>query len=486
MRHARRAVLILVAAACASQMPAAAPRDIGVSGPEPKAPAATHPWSVYALLIGVSKYDSNVPLSYCHRDVVQLSRLMVAMGVKPQNIVVMYDGHPDPKLQPTRGNVLAQMDALYGKTVDGVFQPGPAGAKGADVWFVFTGHGVYDTGKKASVLLPQDAPNLGKQPKEALASALPVHEIGSRLSALHDARARLMFIDACRTVRREDRVAFTEAIDNLPKNLWVFSSCKPGQQSIEDPLIRHGVFSANLINVLRGGSLSYTALTSQIEPTQLGPLLQSGVQEYMELLKRLNEKDKARFEQQPTARLDANREITRLGLFEPFAFRNSANMARAARADRRRQVRVAAERAGSGGARRVPPARGAVRPRPQAVPVPGRPPAGPVAAVPGSDRGDATPVRAGEGQDEEPQPLPEGRAGRGGAGREQGGRLLPRSAGRVGHVVRRQPVLRRPDRAGEQRVGREELPGAIPAPDRGGVGVRVPRRSRRRWRWATT
>lgn len=198
----------------------------------------------HALLIGVNDYAFINDLYYCRRDMQSLRERLIAAGFPPKNVTLLRDGSEESKYQPLKTNIERELDAM----IDA--------AKPGDLMLVaFSGHGVHLDG--TSYLCPIEA-QLDK-PGETLVSLEHVYR---RLNSCSSGQ-KLLIIDACRNDPRlggeksiskptRDIDAFSRSLESPPEGILVFASCKPGQVSVEDENIRHGVFMHFVMKGLEG------------------------------------------------------------------------------------------------------------------------------------------------------------------------------------------------------------------------------------------
>jgi len=197
-----------------------------------------------AILVGVNDYAELSDLRYSERDILLLRDRLVAAGFPAANVVVLSDRAEAGALRPFKANVQEQLRAMLG-------------AAGPDdlVVFAFSGHGLEWQG--ASYLCPIEA-----RLDDPRATLLSLEELYQGLSAAK-ARQKVMLIDACRgdpqpggqkaLVRATDSLAaFARSLSAAPQGLIVVSSCTPGQVSIEDDALGHGVFMYFVLRGLEG------------------------------------------------------------------------------------------------------------------------------------------------------------------------------------------------------------------------------------------
>ena len=85
----------------------------------------------YALLVGCNYLNvKGCTLNGCIDDIVNMSAALQRMGYLQENIVMLRDDKKEPKLLPTRANILQQLQSLVEKS-----------ANAEEIWFHYSGHG---------------------------------------------------------------------------------------------------------------------------------------------------------------------------------------------------------------------------------------------------------------------------------------------------------------------------------------------------------
>jgi molecular chaperone DnaK len=103
------------------------------------------------FVIGCSHYDDHdiANLTYAHQDASRFEDVLRSTwGFGDEEIISFYDGHADPRLAPTRANILRQISR------------GPRLSDGVAIdllVFFFSGHGFRSTLNDADYLLTQDS-----------------------------------------------------------------------------------------------------------------------------------------------------------------------------------------------------------------------------------------------------------------------------------------------------------------------------------------
>jgi len=197
-----------------------------------------------ALLIGVNDYAFINDLYYCGRDIQSLRDRLIAAGFPPDKVTLLRDGSEESRYQPLKTNIERELDLMIDT------------AKPGDLLLVaFSGHGVHleDT----SYLCPIEARL--KNPQQTLVSLEHVY----RQLASCPGGQKVLLVDACRNDPRpggeksiskptENLDAFARSLESPPEGILVFTSCEPGQVSVEDEDLRHGVFMHFVLEGLEG------------------------------------------------------------------------------------------------------------------------------------------------------------------------------------------------------------------------------------------
>lgn len=197
-----------------------------------------------ALLIGVNNYAHINRLFYCGSDMLDLQKRLVEAGFPASQVTLLCDLARDPKDRPLRANIEHELDALLRNA-----------AKGDLVLVAFSGHGVHLGG--TSYLCPLEAQL--EQPRQTMIS---LEDVYTRLHKCQAAQ-KLLLVDACRNdphpggEKRPDKptdsqTGFSRTLEKPPEGILLLTSCMPGQVSVEDEDVRHGVFMNYLLRGLDG------------------------------------------------------------------------------------------------------------------------------------------------------------------------------------------------------------------------------------------
>ena len=195
----------------------------------------------YALLIGVNQYAKPIQsLRYCVNDMELLADCIQKLGVPKENIILVTDNSSVDRI-PTGAVIRRQIENITKLMEDN------------DQLFVaFSGHGALVDGK--SYLCPSDT-NL--KDKNSIVSRDWVFEQLEKCKA----KQKIFIVDACR-----DELSFgggkslgsartlNDPIGADSHGFVLMASCKPQQQSWEDPDLKHGVFTYFLVEGLSGAA----------------------------------------------------------------------------------------------------------------------------------------------------------------------------------------------------------------------------------------
>ena len=179
----------------------------------------------YALLIGVRKYDPNElrSLPYAEADVVELSKVLLASGYRPENVVVMTQsvGAEDTRYLPLGANIRKELKLLLKDRTD------------ADTLLVaFAGHGVQYQGQDDSYFCPLDA---------RLADASTLVPLADVYKELEQSKAglKVLLVDACRNDPRSDNARAADKVKlesvtrpqrSLPAESWPCSAARAARR----------------------------------------------------------------------------------------------------------------------------------------------------------------------------------------------------------------------------------------------------------------
>ncbi|HQU45660.1 MAG TPA: SUMF1/EgtB/PvdO family nonheme iron enzyme, partial [Pirellulales bacterium] len=194
----------------------------------------------WALLIAVNDYEGLDDLQCPAADMHALREELVAQGFPPRQVFLMDDAAKKNVDRPFRANIQRQLEQVLGMA-----------EKDDLVLVAFSGHGVYLD--KTSWLCPLEA---RLDETDTLVSLDSVYQ---RLAKCKGAM-KLLLVDACRDEPRlpgrksagGPDVTSQFGIERPPRGILQMSSCAPGQVSMEDRELGHGVFMHYIIAGLRG------------------------------------------------------------------------------------------------------------------------------------------------------------------------------------------------------------------------------------------
>ena len=198
----------------------------------------------YALLVGVDTYldkEHFEKLAYAEADVELIrEKLIKVLKFRPEDITVLTT-RSGIENTPLRDQIGEKLQSIVEKT-----------ERGDVVIFMFAGHGFEKDGN--AWLCPVD----GKYDR-AEDTMLLVEELMKILNR-SEATLKLMVLDACRenrTLRRGgDKITPYQTIENPPKGLYLYQSCKSGEYAHQDPSLEHGIFSYYLAESFEKGDLN--------------------------------------------------------------------------------------------------------------------------------------------------------------------------------------------------------------------------------------
>lgn len=189
----------------------------------------------YAVVVGVETYPGGIPQApFADRDARSVYRHLVALGVPPDHIRLLFDG------LATRGGIDASLRWLS-KNV----------TKRSTVYFYYSGHGVPGA-KGESDLAP-----FGVLPEDLADTAYPLSRLVKRLSRSGAAQT-LVILDACfsgagpRSLLLSRRPVFVRREAPAVSSVIVLAASGPDQESRVFPAKRHGLLTYYLLRGLNG------------------------------------------------------------------------------------------------------------------------------------------------------------------------------------------------------------------------------------------
>ena len=209
-----------------------------------------------AVLVGVNDYERLKDLNFCEEDVRGLRDQLIKMGFRRDTIKCLTTGDPDPAYRPNYRNISERLNAVFsGLDKDSVLVIALSGHGGS---FEFRERSGEES--KASFYCPQDA-----RIHDPRGTMIPVKSIYDRLEKC-PARFKMLLVDACRDPHiapsgartaideAKSMAGFAKSLSDgiLPKGTLALVSCTSGEQSYEDPQLKHGIFMHYLLEGLAG------------------------------------------------------------------------------------------------------------------------------------------------------------------------------------------------------------------------------------------
>lgn len=197
-----------------------------------------------AVLIAVNEYAGLQQLAYCGRDMQELRQRLMAAGFAAADVVLLHDRAEAGRLRPLKANIQRALDeSIEASRVEDTLV------------VAFSGHGVHLDG--SSYLCPLESRLADPQ-----ATMIPLDTLYRKLEGCR-ARQKVLLVDACRNDPRpggerspqkpsEAVDRFSTSLQRPPEGLLVLTSCRPGQVSVEDEDLRHGVFMYHILLGLEG------------------------------------------------------------------------------------------------------------------------------------------------------------------------------------------------------------------------------------------
>jgi len=247
--------------------------------------AATPQYTKYALVIGVTDYDTCAPLHVCNTDARDFARLLKNRLGFDKVVLMTDDPGTSPQLRPTQRHINIALRSLYDAIIPGK----------SEVVFYFSGHGTrgHDAdGVDTDWLAPEDG-----DPDHIATSCINYSAIRERLDALGPHRA-LLVTDACRNLLGSKGMEPNEFgtglhMGKLGPEVAELQSCRAKQISLEgDPSdFNESVFTHFLILGLSGTQGAVDTRTHAVTFDSLKEYLRSSVQAYAALRKRTQTPD---------------------------------------------------------------------------------------------------------------------------------------------------------------------------------------------------
>jgi len=192
----------------------------------------------WAIAVGINHYEFFQPLHYAQQDAQAIWQFLVAeAGVLPEHCILLTETSPavwGHSTYPDRATIWSWLEHVTAQ-----IQPGDT------FWYFFSGYGVSWEGK--DYLVPIDG-----DPAAIASSAIPVEAVLTRLS-LFAAATILLLLDINRNegALSHEMAGFQTADLSQQFGIPTILSCQPGQFSRETGDLRHGFFTAALLESLR-------------------------------------------------------------------------------------------------------------------------------------------------------------------------------------------------------------------------------------------
>lgn len=199
----------------------------------------------YALLVAGADYDPKElhPLKYTQHDILALYEALLDSGCNKEHIVLMHDRQTKNYLPESR-KIRTQLDLLLSR-----LEPEDS------LLVALAGHGIQFAGNEHNYFCPVDAQ---LQDKSTLISLDEVYSLMEKCRA----NRKLLLVDACRNdpqsaLARSRVEVKLESVTrpqaaSVPKGIVALFSCSAGEQSFEDPELKHGIFFYHVLEGLRG------------------------------------------------------------------------------------------------------------------------------------------------------------------------------------------------------------------------------------------
>ncbi|MDB5102055.1 MAG: hypothetical protein JWM80_6476 [Cyanobacteria bacterium RYN_339] len=239
-RAAPTSVDRVVEATAPSVAPAPEEDDLAIKGPA----AAPNP-NAFAVVIGIERYNGQLPeATYARRDAAAFRGFCErALGVPRENAIVLTDE------QATGGNIRTALEGQLARWVE---------KDKSDLYVYFAGHGAPDAATKSAFLVPFDG-----NPSYPSTSCYSLATAYDALARLH-ARSVTVMLDSCfsgqsnRTDQARPLVAnlrplFIETnAEAVPAGLTVFAAAAGSQTSTGYAAKHHGLFTYFMLKGLQG------------------------------------------------------------------------------------------------------------------------------------------------------------------------------------------------------------------------------------------
>lgn len=214
----------------------------------------------YAFLVGVSDYDEKElnRLPFARADILAFRNVLIQSGFPAENIVTMVDdltalpkSTPAGRFLPEREKIQKELSILL-----------PSLDVDDTVIIALAGHGVQFKGDNEPYFCPANAQLADRNTLISLSSLYDQLKYDAQTMQGCKARQRLLIVDACRNDPRTHiaRSAGSPELESvsrpqmasLPEGVVALFSCAEGQQALEHPPLKHGIFFYHVLEAWQG------------------------------------------------------------------------------------------------------------------------------------------------------------------------------------------------------------------------------------------
>ena len=192
---------------------------------------------IKALIIGINEYIDSSGLSYAVNDATAVSDSL--KDIYEKGIILLTD-EQEKRFTPLANNIISniQLISQNAHETDNIF-------------FYFAGHGKEVDGEP--VLLPSDY-----RDEIGLKAAIKIEDIKAEFEK-SKAKFKLLLLDSCHSGAVKGRGdignmtrSMYESISDIPEGFAIISACSLDQRSYEDEKLKHGVFTHQLLEGIKG------------------------------------------------------------------------------------------------------------------------------------------------------------------------------------------------------------------------------------------
>lgn len=193
----------------------------------------------WALIVGINQYQSLQPLRYAQQDAISLQSFLVnTAGFDPGHCILLSDlpvNAGAAVLPPTGEHLRQQLQQLCTRMME------PQDL----LWLFFSGYGLQADGK--DYLLPIEA-----DPAQISQTGIPIQELFELLKQQCPSDNLVVVFDISRSAGAPGEQAIGSQAQALAQDFGIplFLSCQPGQFSHETMAVRHGLFTAALLEAM--------------------------------------------------------------------------------------------------------------------------------------------------------------------------------------------------------------------------------------------